>query len=124
MDGNGRWALARGLPRILGHKAGVESARRTIEAAPGAGIGILTLFAFSSDNWRRPPEEVGALMGMLAGYLETETEACVRKGVRLEAIGRRDRLGSELRDSIARAESATAGGTSLRLRAGGRGSGF
>jgi undecaprenyl diphosphate synthase len=116
MDGNGRWALSRGLPRILGHKAGVEAARRAIEAAPGAGIGILTLFAFSSDNWKRPPEEVDALMGMLAGYLETETEACVRKGVRLEAIGRRDRLGAELRDAIARAEAATAHCTQLWLR--------
>jgi undecaprenyl diphosphate synthase len=116
MDGNGRWALGRGLPRIAGHRAGVEAARRAIEAAPGAGIGILTLFAFSSDNWRRPADEVGALMGMLARYLDTETERCIRQGVRLEAIGRRDRLGATPCESIARAEAATAGGERLRLR--------
>src|SRR3954451_16082347 len=116
MDGNGRWATARGLPRLAGHKAGVEAARRGIEAAPGAGIGTLTLFAFSSDNWRRPADEVGALMGMLARYLETEVERCLEKGVRLEAIGRRDRLGETLRQAIGRAEAATAGGERMRLR--------
>jgi undecaprenyl diphosphate synthase len=116
MDGNGRWALARGLPRIAGHHAGVEAVRRTIEAAQGTGIGTLTLFAFSSDNWRRPPEEVNGLMAMLARYLDTEVEASIRRGVRLEAIGRRDRLGSALRGAIARAEEATAGGDGLRLR--------
>jgi undecaprenyl diphosphate synthase len=116
MDGNGRWAMARGLPRLAGHKAGVEAARRAIEAAPEAGIGTLTLFAFSSDNWRRPADEVGALMGMLARYLETEVGRCVKTGVRLEAIGRRDRLGEALREAIARAEGATAGGVRLLLR--------
>src|SRR4051794_20769731 len=116
MDGNGRWATARGLPRLAGHKAGVEAARRAIEAAPEAGIGTLTLFAFSSDNWRRPADEVGALMGMLARYLETEVERCLAKGVRLEAIGRRDRLGETLRQAIGRAEAATAGGERMRLR--------
>src|SRR4051812_36413310 len=93
MDGNGRWATGRGLPRLAGHKAGVEAARRTVEAAEAAGIGVLTLFAFSSDNWRRPADEVGALMRLLAWYLETETERCVERGIRVEAIGRRDRLG-------------------------------
>src|SRR5262245_45313500 len=92
MDGNGRWALARGLPRIAGHKAGVETVRRIVEAAPDAGIGVLTLFAFSSDNWRRPAPEVQALMGMMERYLEKETGQLVEKGVRLEVIGRRDRL--------------------------------
>src|SRR5207253_10595690 len=87
MDGNGRWALARGLPRVMGHRAGVEAARRVVESAPAAGVGILTLFAFSSDNWRRPKEEVEALMSMMAVYLETETERCVAQGGRLEAIG-------------------------------------
>src|SRR6266542_3961880 len=84
MDGNGRWATARGLPRILGHRAGVEAARRVVEAAPEAGVAILTLFAFSSDNWRRPPAEVDALMRMMASYLENETARCVTQGVRLE----------------------------------------
>src|SRR5580765_8886853 len=103
MDGNGRWATARALPRVMGHRAGVEAARRVVESAPAAGVGILTLFAFSSDNWRRPKEEVEALMSMMAVYLETETERCVAQGVRMEAIGRRDRLSPDLRDAIGRA---------------------
>jgi len=116
MDGNGRWATARGLPRILGHRAGVEAARRVVEAAPDAGVGILTLFAFSSDNWQRPAAEVDALMRLMAVYLENETPRCVREGVRLEVIGRRDRLGAGLCAAIARAEAATMGGRRLRLR--------
>jgi len=116
MDGNGRWALSRGLPRIAGHRAGVDAARRVVEAAPDAGIGTLTLFAFSSDNWRRPAEEVDALMELLAFYLDSETGRCVEEGVRVEAIGRRDRLGAELRSAIARSEAATAAGERLRLR--------
>jgi undecaprenyl diphosphate synthase len=116
MDGNGRWALARGLPRIAGHKAGVETVRHVVEAAPRLGIRILTLFAFSSDNWRRPPAEVEALMGMLGVYLEKETQRSVENGVRLEVIGRRDRLDAGLQAVIARAEAATAGGRELWLR--------
>jgi undecaprenyl diphosphate synthase len=116
MDGNGRWALARGLPRVAGHRAGVEAVRRVVEAAPEAGVGILTLFAFSSDNWRRPREEVETLMRLLADYLQKETERCVANGVRLEMIGRRDRLDAGLCAAIARAEAATAGGTRLWLR--------
>src|SRR3954453_3725425 len=105
MDGNGRWATARGMPRILGHRAGVEAARRVVEIAPDASISILTLFAFSSDNWRRPTAEVNALMRLMAAYLEDETPRCVEQGVRLEVIGRRDRLGSGLCDKIPRAEA-------------------
>ncbi len=116
MDGNGRWALGRGLPRLAGHAAGVEAVRRAVEAAPEAGIGILTLFAFSADNWRRPAEEVDALMRLLAAYLESETARCVETGVRLEAIGRRDRLAPALAAAIARTETATAGGRRLNLR--------
>jgi undecaprenyl diphosphate synthase len=116
MDGNGRWALARGLPRIAGHAAGVEAVRRIVEAAPADGIGILTLFAFSSDNWRRPAEEVEALMRLLAAYLESETPRCIENGVSLEAIGRRDRLDASLAAAIACAEAATAAGERLRLR--------
>ncbi|MFD1283204.1 polyprenyl diphosphate synthase, partial [Methylobacterium goesingense] len=92
MDGNGRWAVARGLPRVLGHKAGVAAIRRVVEAAPDQGIGTLTLYAFSSDNWRRPPEEVCALMGLLRRYLRAETGRLAGAGVRLTVIGRRDRL--------------------------------
>ena len=116
MDGNGRWATGRGLPRILGHRAGVEAARRVVEAAPDAGIGILTLFAFSSDNWRRPPAEVEALMRLMASYLENETARCLAQGVRLEVIGRRDRLDAKLCAAIAKAEGATAAGHRLWLR--------
>ena len=116
MDGNGRWALARGLPRTAGHRAGVAAVAPVVEHAPELGIGALTLFAFSSDNWRRPPEEVDALMTLLAVYLGLETPRCVERGVRLEAIGRRDRLGPKLCAAITRAEEATCGGTRMRLR--------
>jgi undecaprenyl diphosphate synthase len=116
MDGNGRWALGRGLPRLAGHRAGVEAARRVVEAAPEHGIRTLTLFAFSSDNWRRPPEEVGALMGLLLAYLQVETRRAVADGVRLEIIGRRDRLNEPLAAAIARTEEATANGRRLHVR--------
>src|ERR1017187_8890532 len=119
MDGNGRWATGRGLPRILGHRAGVEAARRVVEAAPDAGVGILTLFAFSSDNWRRPPAEVDALMRLMAAYLENETARGVGRGGRLEGIGRRGRragLDAKLSSAIAQAEAASATGHRLWLR--------
>ena len=116
MDGNGRWAAARGLPRLFGHRAGVEAARRAVEAAPDAGIAILTLFAFSSDNWRRPAAEVEALMRLMAAYLENETPRCIEQGVKLEVIGRRDRLARSLCEEIARTERLTASGTRLHLR--------
>ena len=116
MDGNGRWAEARGLPRAMGHPAGVEAVSRVVEAAPASGVGILTLFAFSSDNWRRPQPEVDALMRLMEGYLENETPRCLSNGVRLEVIGRRDRLRPELCAAIARAEAATAAGDRLWLR--------
>src|SRR5512133_2042917 len=86
MDGNGRWATARGLPRVAGHRAGTEALRRTVEAAPAAGVGTLTLFAFSSDNWQRPAPEVAALMSMLGEYLDKEVERCVENGIRVEVI--------------------------------------
>ncbi len=116
MDGNGRWAAARGLPRTAGHEAGVRAIRRTIEAAPRLGVGTLTLYAFSSDNWRRPQAEVEALMGLLRRYLSRETARLARNGVRLTVIGRRDRLPGGLAAAIARAEAATASGEGLHLR--------
>jgi undecaprenyl diphosphate synthase len=116
MDGNGRWAQARGRPRTAGHLEGAAAVRRIVEAAPGAGIGILTLFAFSADNWRRPATEVQALMRLFRDYLRGERERCVRNGVRLEVIGRRDRLGAGLRRAIEAAEAATATGQTLLLR--------
>jgi undecaprenyl diphosphate synthase len=116
MDGNGRWAQARGLPRMAGHRSGVDTVGRIVEAAPDAGVGVLTLFAFSSDNWRRPAAEVGALMKLLEIYLAKETRRCIEQGVRLEMIGRRDRLDPILCAAIARAEAATAAGSRLWLR--------
>jgi undecaprenyl diphosphate synthase len=116
MDGNGRWATARGLPRVAGHQAGAEAVRRTVEAAPKLGIKILTLYAFSSDNWQRPPEEVNTLMRLFHDYLERHTSECVEHGIRLTVIGRRDRLDPQLRRAIERAEAATAEGRQLHLR--------
>ena len=116
MDGNGRWATAQGLPRGAGHRAGADAVRRIVEAAPSAGIGTLTLFAFSSDNWRRPALEVAWLMRLFREYLRAETARCVVNGVRLEIIGRRDRLGPSLLRAMEAAEIATSGGAQLRLR--------
>jgi len=116
MDGNGRWAQARGLPRSAGHRAGVDAVRRTIEAAPGLGITSLTLYAFSSDNWRRSPAEVRSLLWLLTTYLREETALCTERGVRVEVIGRRDRLPPGLRAAIEGAEQATSGGESVSLR--------
>jgi undecaprenyl diphosphate synthase len=116
MDGNGRWAKARGLPRVAGHRAGADSVRRTIEAAPSCGISVLTLYAFSSDNWRRPEREVSALMKLLGRYLVQECDRCIANGVRLEAIGRRDRMPASLVALLAETERKTAGGRKLHLR--------
>jgi undecaprenyl diphosphate synthase len=116
MDGNGRWATRRGLSRLRGHEAGVKAIRRIVQAAPGLGVGTLTLYAFSSDNWRRPPTEVSALMGLLQFYLANEVSILVRNGVRLSLIGRRDRLPDGIPAAMQRAEAATAGGTALHLR--------
>ncbi len=116
MDGNGRWATARGLPRIAGHRAGVAAVRRTVEHAPDAGIATLTVYAFSADNWRRPPREVHGVLSLIAAYLRIETERLRRSGVRLEVIGRRDRLPRFLVREIEKAEWATHAGHRLRLR--------
>ena len=115
-DGNGRWATSRGLPRSAGHRAGAETARRIIEAAPRLGIHTLTLFALSSANWKRPAAEVSAILRLLHEYLLTETTHCVEEGVRLSIIGRRDRVPATLRQAIADSEAVTARGTRLHLR--------
>jgi undecaprenyl diphosphate synthase len=116
MDGNGRWATARGMPRVAGHREGARAVRRVVEAAPGAGVRTLTLYAFSSDNWARPSREVSALMRLFRAYLASETARLVQNGVRLSVIGRRDRLADPLARAIAGAEAATARGTRLHLR--------
>ena len=116
MDGNGRWALARGRSRMAGHEAGAEAVRRTVEAAPGLGISVLTLFAFSSDNWKRPPAEVGALMRLFRAFLAREARRCAERGVRIVVLGRRDRLPAGLVRAIELAELATAGATAFLLR--------
>jgi undecaprenyl diphosphate synthase len=116
MDGNGRWANGRGLPRIAGHRRGVESIRRTAEACPDLGIGTLTLYAFSADNWQRPADEVGGLMRLLRSYLRNETQRLARTGTRLSVVGRRDRLPAGIPEAIEAAEAATAEGARLHLR--------
>jgi undecaprenyl diphosphate synthase len=116
MDGNGRWAARRGLPRVAGHRAGLAAARRIVEHAPDVGIGRLTLYAFSSDNWRRPAAEVEKIFWLLRAFLRLETERLRERGARLEAIGRRDRLPQAALRAIENAEWRTAAGRRLHLR--------
>jgi undecaprenyl diphosphate synthase len=116
MDGNGRWASARGRPRTFGHSSGARAVKRTVEAARRLQIEALTLYAFSSDNWRRPESEVAALMALFRRYLAAETERCLENGIRLSVIGRRDRLGNTLRRAIEASEDATADCRDMHLR--------
>lgn len=115
MDGNGRWATGRGLSRAAGHRAGVDAARRVVRCAPGLGIGRLTLYAFSSDNWRRPAPEVEAIFWLIRAFLRLETARLARQGVCLQMIGRRDRLPRPVLSAIERAEAETADGRHLHL---------
>jgi undecaprenyl diphosphate synthase len=116
MDGNGRWAVSRGRPRTAGHVAGVEAVRRVVEAAADLGIGTLTLFAFSSDNWRRPDVEVRALMRLFRSYLTAEAGKCAENGIRISVIGRRDRLSPGLVRVVEEAEAATVAADRFLLR--------
>lgn len=116
MDGNGRWATARGLPRLAGHHAGARAVERTVEAAARLGVGTLTLYAFSQDNWRRPATEVAGLMALFRRALARQVAQCRRNGVRLSVIGRRDRLQGMIVRAIEAAERETAGGQRLHLR--------
>jgi undecaprenyl diphosphate synthase len=116
MDGNGRWALRRGLPRSAGHREGVRAVRRVVEAAPRLGVGTLTLYAFSGDNWQRPQGEVDALMELFRDYFRTERQRFAVHGIRLSMIGRRDRLSTSLRAAVEATERATAGGNRMHLR--------
>jgi undecaprenyl diphosphate synthase len=116
MDGNGRWAARRGLSRTAGHRAGAIAVRGVVEAACAERVGALTLYAFSSDNWRRPDAEVSALMNVFALHLRTEASRMANNGVHLEVIGRRDRLPPQLVTAIERAEARTANGRALHFR--------
>ena len=116
MDGNGRWAMRRGLPRVAGHRAGVAALRRVVERADEAGIARLTVYAFSSDNWRRPASEVQSIFWLLRAFLRLEAEGLRQRGARLQIVGRRDRLSKRVLREIDRAEWVTAAGRGLNLR--------
>jgi undecaprenyl diphosphate synthase len=115
MDGNGRWANRRFLPRTAGHKAGVNATRRMVELCAGAGVSSLTLFAFSSENWNRPDQEVSSLMSLFVSTLNSEIEKLHKQGIRIRFIGERSRFAPRLRDSIDAAERKTAANTGLNL---------
>jgi undecaprenyl diphosphate synthase len=115
MDGNGRWASARGLPHIAGHRAGIEAVRRTLQAAIDAGIPYLTLYGFSSENWRRPEKEVFDLMGLLRLYLQSELAQLHKEGVRLSIIGEREKFEPDIVRLIEEGERLTASNTRIHL---------
>jgi len=115
MDGNGRWAKQRHLPRIAGHKRGVEAVRATVKACAEQGVGFLTLFAFSSENWRRPPDEVALLMQLFIGALENEVQKLHRNGIRLMVIGERSRFDPKIQALIAEGERLTSANRGLTL---------
>jgi undecaprenyl diphosphate synthase len=115
MDGNGRWAGERGLPRSAGHQAGMASVREVVEACLQAGVEVLTLFAFSQENWQRPPAEIDALMALLEEYVARETAELRDKGVAVRMLGELDRLTPTARGAVDRIESTTAGGRALAL---------
>lgn len=116
MDGNGRWATQRGLPRTAGHAEGAKTVRSTVEAAAKAGVDTLTLYAFSAANWSRPPAEISALMKLFGQYLFSETRRCVEQSIRVNVIGRRDRLSGNLLRSIEQSERLSASCTGMHLR--------
>ena len=108
MDGNGRWAQARGLPRAMGHREGVQALKRTVQAAPAFGIECLTVFGFSTENWRRPAEEVSDLMGLVRSYVASDLARLEREGVRVRVLGRRTGLPADIAAIVERAERSTA----------------
>ncbi|TAK13744.1 MAG: isoprenyl transferase [Acidobacteria bacterium] len=113
MDGNGRWAAERHLPRVEGHRAGIESVRDTVESSARMGIEVLTLYAFSVENWKRPETEVSALMGLLRQYLRLELKTLLKNNIRFNVIGQRERLGREVREELEAAEQRTATNTGM-----------
>jgi undecaprenyl diphosphate synthase len=116
MDGNGRWASQSGLPRTAGHRAGAKAVDRIVETAARHGVSTLTLYAFSADNWRRPQSEVGALFALLRHYLQDQTPRCLKQSIRINVIGRRDRLPADLLRIIERSERETLHCGGMRLR--------
>lgn len=115
MDGNGRWAQGRGLPRMFGHQAGAKSVRRAVQAAGDIGVEVLTLYSFSLENWKRPKEEVDALMQLCLAYLASEEAELVEKSIRFRVIGRREGLPAPVVEAIERVTRATSGGTKATL---------
>src|SRR5882672_12273850 len=115
MDGNGRWAAARGLPRAEGHRRGVEALRRTVRAAGDLGIGVLTIFSFSSENWSRPPSEIRDLMGLLRRFIRNDLVELHQNGVHVRVIGERDDLDAEIRRLLEEAEELTKDNDKLTL---------
>lgn len=115
MDGNGRWAKQRGLPRIAGHKAGADAVRRTVKGCAERGIEVVTLFAFSSENWRRPPQEVSYLMQLFITVLKREIKRLHEQNIRLQVIGDRSRFDEKLREEMHKAEALTHANTGLKL---------
>ena len=113
MDGNGRWAAARHLPRVEGHRAGIDAVRSTVETSARLGIPVLTLYAFSVENWKRPDTEISALMGLLRHYLRSELKTLLRNNIRFKVIGQPDRLSREIREELQAAEVRTAGNTGM-----------
>jgi undecaprenyl diphosphate synthase len=116
MDGNGRWAKQRGMPRVLGHRAGVNALKRTVEGAQSQNVGVLTVFGFSTENWRRPAHEVSELMSLLKAYVESDLERLAKAGVRVRIIGRRTGLSADIAEVIERAEKRTENNTEFTLQ--------
>ncbi len=116
MDGNGRWAKARGLPRSFGHREGVAALRRTVESAAELGVSCLTVFGFSTENWRRPKTEVLELFGLMRAYFESDLKRLERRGVRVRVVGRRTGLDSDILNMINNAETRTAGNRAFQLQ--------
>ncbi|MDG2522024.1 polyprenyl diphosphate synthase [Caulobacter segnis] len=116
MDGNGRWAKRRGLPRTFGHREGVKALKRTVEGAAAVGVGRLTVFGFSTENWRRPAAEVSELMGLLKAYVSSDLERLAKEGVRVTILGRREGLSPDVLEVIERAERRTAENTAFHLQ--------
>src|SRR5215831_11641812 len=111
MDGNGRWAAGRHLPRVEGHRAGIDAVRDTVETSARLGISVLTLYAFSVENWKRPDSEISALMGLLKRYLRLELNSLLKNNIRFRVIGQRERLGDDVRKELEMAEARTASNT-------------